>query len=206
MKLKYKITLVLIGILLAILTTVGSSYALWTVTKTQSGTNTVTTGCFSLTFIDTENSNSTSINLNNSYPISDESGLATTPYKFTLTNNCSIAARYELSLSTSSDNTLSDEYIRSSVSNITDSITYGPLKLPRYRKLELDRALIDEIVTKKGISINNTYLLGTGTLNPGTSVSGELKLWIDLDAPNTIMGQKFTAVVSMSSYATEIIS
>ena len=63
MKLGYKISLFVIGILLAISTSIGSSYALWTITESQENPNEITSGCFSLSYVDEIDGKSTNIYL-----------------------------------------------------------------------------------------------------------------------------------------------
>ena len=90
MKLKHKITLLVIGILLVVSLLVGSSYALWVFNVSQESTNVVISDCFELTFTE----GSQAINLEHSFPMKDGKGVYTTPYKFTLRNICEHAAEF----------------------------------------------------------------------------------------------------------------
>lgn len=203
MKLGYRISLLVIGILLAISTTIGSSYALWTVTETQETTNEITSGCFTLSYTDIFNNKSTSINLTNTYPLKDEIGLTLSPYTVVLKNKCNIAATYELTLTTDANNTLNDEYLKTNLVNITTNTSFSAKHLNTLEKINLDENLIDTITNKKSIIIKDTYLLANGVLNPEEEVNFELRLWLSSDAPNETMNKKFTAVVSNVAYATE---
>ena len=72
LKKKYKISLLLILILLSIVSTIAVSYSLWFVTKNQDDTNLVVSGCFDVIYNDLDdNDAATSINLANTYPISE---------------------------------------------------------------------------------------------------------------------------------------
>lgn len=64
-----------------------TSYALWTMSHTQSTTNALASGCFSTTFTD-----DSPIKLEKAYPISETAGLKLSPYTFTITNTCTNAA------------------------------------------------------------------------------------------------------------------
>lgn len=203
MKIGYKISLLVIGILLAISTTIGSSYALWTITDTQEDTNIITSGCFILSYTDIFNNKSTSINLTNTYPLKDEIGLTLSPYTVVLKNTCNIAAAYELTLTTDANNTLSDEYLKTNLVNVTTNTSFNTNTLNTLEKIELDKNLIDTITNEKAITIKDTYLLANGVLNPDEEVKYELRLWLSSDAPNETMNKKFTAVVSNVAYATE---
>ena len=203
MKLGYKVSLFVIGALLAVSTTLGSSYALWIITETQETTNEITTGCFSLEYVDKINGESTSINLNNTFPMSDEKAMNLVQYTVILKNTCNIAATYELSLTTDIKNTLDDNYLKTSLINKTENVTFDIKYLNKLEKINLDGNLLETLTTNNMIEINNTYLLANGVLNPEEEVKYELRLWLDKEAPNETMKTKFTAVVSNVAYATE---
>ena len=203
MKLGYKISLFIIGTLLAISTSIGSSYALWTITETQETSNEITSGCFSLSYIDVIDGKNTNIDLKNAYPITDEKGMELSPYTLTLKNTCNIAAAYELSLTTDSNNTLNEKYLKTNLINKTENVTFGIKNLNTLDNIVLDDNLVETLTNKNMISINNTYLLANGVLNPDEEVQYELRLWLDKEAPNETMNSKFTAVVSNVAYATE---
>jgi hypothetical protein len=132
MRLGYRISLIVIGVLLAVSTTLGSSYALWTITDYQETPNEITSGCFSLSYTDTIDEKSTSINLTNTYPITDDKGLELSPYVVTLKNTCNIASAYKLSLTTDNNNTLNDQYLKTNLINKTQNTTFDI----KYLKLE----------------------------------------------------------------------
>lgn len=203
MKIGYRISLLVIGILLAISTTIGSSYALWTITETQEDSNVITSGCFTLSYTDIFDNKSTSINLTNTYPLTDEKGLTLSPYTVVLKNTCNIAATYELTLTTDANNTLNDEFLKTNLVNVTTNTSFNTNTLNTLEKITLDENLIDTITNEKAITTKDTYLLANGVLNPEEEVKFELRLWLSSDAPNTTMGKKFTAVVSNVAYATE---
>ena len=188
MKMGYRISLLVVGILLAISTTIGSSYALWTITYTQEGTNKVSTGCFNLT---------------NTYPITDENGLKLTPYTVILKNNCSIAATYDLTLTTDLQNTLSESVLKTNLKDITHNIDYSIKLMSNLPKTTLDENMAAEITVNRDITIGNTYSLAKGTLNSNEEVKYELRIWLDESATNETMSKKFTGVVSNTAYATE---
>ena len=76
-----------------LLVIVGVSYALWQQSKVQEGTNYIASGCFGVTF---EGNNP--INLSNSFPITEEDGMKTVPYTFTITSSCNGKAAYDVNL------------------------------------------------------------------------------------------------------------
>ncbi len=108
-----KYLILLVGIIGLIITSIGLTYAIWRITKEQTGENIVGTDCFSIDFVG-END----ISLNNSFPIPSnelEDFLSNeTPYHFTITNKCSSLASATInleSLNVDSDKQLDDEWI-----------------------------------------------------------------------------------------------
>ncbi|MCI8568165.1 MAG: hypothetical protein HFG48_02465, partial [Bacilli bacterium] len=79
---KKRIIVVLFAILGIVI--IGTSFALWQLTFTQSGTNVITTGCLKLTL--TEDTDA--INLTDATPTSDVDGKMLNPFTFTLENVC----------------------------------------------------------------------------------------------------------------------
>ena len=90
MKLRYKLSLLLIGLMLMGCLYVTQSYALWIVTEEQKNQNEMEVGCFSIGFSE----QSESIKLDNTYPMNDSLGLSSDPYTFTITNTCTINNNY----------------------------------------------------------------------------------------------------------------
>ena len=136
------------------------SYALWTQSHTQEKNNALLSGCFSTTL--TENNN---IDLSNQYPISDASGLTRTPYTFTISNTCTIAANYQINLETLSTTTVDSKFIKLSLDGSSSSL------LNTY-------ATMDTTIT----GAKNSYQLKTGYLSAGSSVTYNLRLWVTEEA------------------------
>ena len=93
---KLKITLASVGILLTLCICIGISYAYWLTTKTQTDTNVARANCFDTQFIE----NSSAINLEKQFPVTDEQGEALKPYSFTIKNTCTYSANYQINLET----------------------------------------------------------------------------------------------------------
>ncbi len=206
MRLKYRIPLAIIAICMVITMFIASSYALWSVTITQESKNIIESGCFSITFDDTDSS---SINLTNAYPISDEKGLKTTPYAFTIKNTCTVDAKFTLYLnSLDVVNKLSDEYIKYSLveerSGISVANSPTGIELSTTSKDDLNKG---QFGFEKDVV--HSYEIATGTLKGRTIVKNEdgtpqknedgtvktlddggtqkyhLRLWIDSKAKNS---------------------
>ncbi len=153
---KKVILLMVIGIMLSISLLVGVSYALWSNTHVQETENIVETGCFSTDFTEVN-----SISLNNSYPISDSKGMSTTPYQFTITNTCSVDAKYEVNFEVLANSTLSSSYVKLAIDNKKDILSNYESKTP---------------TIEGALSSNN---IASGWLKAEQSVTYNLRLWID---------------------------
>ena len=177
------------GIILLVCIFVGISYAYWQLTLQQTNKNVVTTDCFDITFQE----NSDAITLNKAYPISDAEGMKSSPYTFTITNQCSSSASYQVNLEVLNTTTLTNaNYI---------SVMFGnaaPDLLSSY-----------STVTPTLSEAQTSYRLMTGYLDPNGSVTYDLRLWLDgetgpnPDSMNKTFQSKITVV---ASYITETAS
>ena len=202
LKKKYKISLLLILILLSIASTIAVSYSLWFVTKNQDDTNLVVSGCFDVIYNDLDdNDAATSINLANTYPISDELGMQLNPYKVTIKNNCSIAADYTIALSSTKNNTLGEEYIKVYYKDTKEE--NGPLFFNELNSYEFSNDVKTMIEEEKAIELENSYILASGILNPQDEETYELKMWVKKEATDEAQEKEFTSIVSFEAYATD---
>ncbi len=109
---KKQYILLIVGILLICAVTLGFSYAYWMNIKIQDNPNVVESKCFSIEFSEKEGSD---INLTNAYPISDEEGMKSVPYEFTITNTCDMYATYNINMEVLNTTTLSHDLIKAVV-------------------------------------------------------------------------------------------
>ena len=176
-----KVTILsVVGILLLITAVSGVTFALWQQTSVQSGTNVITTGCFNVTLTD----GSDQINLTNTFPITNEAGLSTTPYTFTVTNTCVDAASFDLQLETFAATgdgaiTMPDDYVRlfmtkkigdAETTNVNTTSADGTFKVTS----------LPTATTKLATGSANAYKVETNqTLAGNSSISYTLKAWMD---------------------------
>ena len=124
MKKKHKITLLVIGILLALSLMLSSSYALWVFNVSQESTNVLVSDCFEITFTD----GSDAVNLTSSFPMRDGDGVQTTPYTFTIRNICNHPADFQINLETLNTSTIDEEFIKADLNghiteyNVAESV------------------------------------------------------------------------------------
>ncbi len=121
------------------------------------------------------------INLEDTYPMSNQDGLQQTPHEFTVTNNGNIDARYQIRLEIDKNikNMVPLEYIR---------ISYAKNN-GEYSKPVLLSDLSSSLVFVKNTSIEAD----------GAKDSYGIKLWIDISAPNEIQGKEFKARIVVDS-------
>ena len=157
----------ILGLLIIIVLSMGFSYAYYMISLKSDGNNVAKSDCFKLELT----SENDAITLNNMYPISDEEGLKTTGYTFTIKNICSMYASYQVNLEDLEvAKKLSNEYVKVSLNN---SI---PKLLSTYQTVT--PALKEAI---------GSYMLTGGTLAPkdmdNSSKTYTLRLWMDYDTP-----------------------
>ena len=159
MKKKY-IIMVSLSVILTLLLGIGVSYSLWNISVSQDKVNTAMTSCFNITY----SSESSAINLEKQYPISDEAGSNLTPYTFKITNSCDIDAYYKINLETLNTSNIDTRFIKASLNNTNTQV------INRYNETE---------ISLKNGKVANT--LKSGYLPVGGSISFDLRIWLDYD-------------------------
>ena len=152
------------GLVLCLVAVIGITFAFFSTGGTQDTANTFTSGCLNIELTDA----SSSINLTNTYPISDVEGVDSTSYDFTIRNTCDTPTNYSINLESLNEvsNSLNADYIKVSLSSNT----------------------VDNVISKLSDNPNTTpeldgaYTLYTGNLGAHEEKTYHLKLWIDYDA------------------------
>ena len=176
--------MIIIGIVLLLILGIGFSYAWWRYTVIQDNPNTAMSKCLSIELSNQANE----INLTNMYPISDEEGRKLTPFTFTLTNTCTMSAKYTLNLEMLEGTTLNSKYLAVLVNK-------GNIKL--LSDYDTAKTVID------GSTESRT--LDTGVLQAKGSKDYSIALWLDKsvtladDAQNKV----FKSKVVVDAVATE---
>src|SRR5574344_1308811 len=146
------------NIKLTVIAVIGYTYAKWSVMSEQTGLNTFKTSCLDTTINEQE-----AIKLKSAYPITDAEGLLSSPYEFTLTNECDNEERIEINL----------ELFATTSSFLASQMRYS-----------FNDSTPDYVSNLEPINpiLNNAtsgYLLLTDTLPANTTHKYALKLWID---------------------------
>ena len=146
-----------------------------------------------------------SVNLSNSYPMSRNRGLQTTPYSLTVTSYCDSYVGFNLYIATLNTNTLTDEnihYILTSkgskdviVEGILSEATNGVSDFDDASKTELNAGL-------KG-TYGNIYKIYNDSISLKGNEEYDLYLFVDENATNTTMGKTFSAGVAVKAYDRE---
>ncbi len=120
------------------------------------------------------------LSLTNTLPITDSEGASLTPYTFTVKNVGNLTYTFDLKmLSTTSSNPINSSYI----------------------KVKLDN---NEPVLLS--SLTNGIIGSDITLNPGESITMSIRIWLDINTPNTEIGKSFSAKIVTDGVGSEYVA
>ena len=199
MKLKYKILMAIIAVSIGLCLMIYQSYALWVVTLSGQE-NIVEVGCFNIEFIE----NTSSIALNNSYPVSDEKGMSGEAYSFTITNKCTVDSAYQVTLNTLNANTMGDDKVKYVIYKDGESKpSIG--QLVNSAPINADKGNITVTDLKESYIIASGELKGASEENgTGESHTYNVYLWIDENAGNEVENTRFEASINIVNASTKI--
>ena len=174
-----------LGVLLLISLVIGISYAYWLFRTNQTSVNTIGTSCLNVTLTDV----TSAIKVEDTYPISDEDGMATTPYTFTITNTCDSFISYEVLLGVTEDTTMNSAYL--------DAVL-------DYNQVQTLDTYPDFDSTLEGYK--EVKVLQKGSLSGGDEVTYNLRVWMDkdvtsLDSMNKVFEGKIIISAVLSTYS-----
>ena len=160
--------LLLIVLVLVLFVSIGKeTYALFT-NEVSSVVQSYTTGTLKLSY---SNAN---ISLNNTYPLTDEEGMAQGENTITITNIGTLAYKFNVIIDPSTSSTLSTDLIRVSIDGQNPDF----------------------------LSTDGNIIIRDIVLNPGSSRSFTIKLWIDSSASSTdILGKNFIGNLTSTGIA-----
>ncbi len=179
-----KTMIAIVSVIAIILVLIGVTYAYWLVTKTQVGENVISSAC-----LDISMTGSNDINLPNQYPMSDEDGMETIPYTFTVTNNCKTSIDYQVNLESIGDESTAIK--SSAIKAVIDDNT--PRKL--YDYVGSDISLSDAY---EAYTLIYGTLAGSSDDTTEDTVTYELRLWIEKDAPISEANKTFTSKITVT--------
>ena len=151
----------------------GTSYAFLSQVITSKKTVEVTAGTFVINFKEKN-----TIDLKNAVPMTDQEGMNTESYVFSVNNTGSLDAKYDISLEENSNNTLDRKYVKYSIK-------------------EGDGEWSSPALLSTGLNLKTGRSLGSGATD-----SYEIKIWLDETATNEVQGKTYGAKVVINAVQT----
>ncbi len=167
MEKKKKLFMIGMSVLLILILVIGGTYAWFTLQLNGTKVNVLKAGTLSLILND---ENSVGINSDKEVPMLDEVGETKDPYHFTLENNGELPSDYTIYLD--------DVELEESETRMNDSFV-------KYQ-LTKDGTKTTALLNTTGIHPNR--ILDTGTIDGNTKITYDLRLWIDENTGNEVMG------------------
>ncbi len=180
MKEKKLIIIIVVSIIVSILVITGVSYALFSKTLKGDKTLSIESGTLKIDFEEGD-----TISLENTGTLSDEEGLESDPYTFTITNSGDIKAYYTISFQEDTDNNTLD----------TNFVKY---------KLTSDKGYDSGIKVMKEVG-NGTFIVKDedtlGTSEDDKKIVYTLRLWLSDTADNSAQGTIYKMKVLVKGYS-----
>jgi hypothetical protein len=172
MKKSYKVILIILGVLLVTVLSIGTGYGVWLSTRDTSSQTTSVINCFKIYQTD-----SNIVELKNITPVVNEEGVETSPYTLTITNICKEDKELQLRLNTLKDTTVDTRALTVKVSgNIEKDITL-------YKNLDGAKTTNPNVEASK--------ILGTIVIKPNETIRTNVKIWFDEKKTPSIDKQQF---------------
>lgn len=172
---KHQVLITGIAVFAIVISMIGGSYAIFSSTSKADEYNVLKVGKLEISYVDTGDGYGDVLSLNGAYPISDNEGIKSSPYRFNITNTGTIAADFKIKI-------LYDESI------IEEDGCENNLLLQKYVKYQFDNGkpkLLSDTESQDYLVYEATNLL------PGSSEIHEIRIWIDEAATNEILGKHF---------------
>ena len=95
---KHQVLVTAIFVFSVVVSMIGGSYAIFSSTSKADEYNVLKVGQLEISYVDTGDGYSDVLSLNGAYPISDDVGSTSTPYRFSITNTGSITADFKIKI------------------------------------------------------------------------------------------------------------
>lgn len=179
MKAKYKVSLAILGLLLAVTFSVTVGYGVYISTTGISEDSSVTIDCFKAYF-----SNGQTIEMRNIDSLVNEEGLETSPYTLTITNVCDTKKELQIRLNIPKENTADTTAL---TINTSGDIEEGTVLFKNLKNVKSNN---ENIVQSK--------LLGKITVEPNDTIRTNIRLWFDeMKAPTMNQEEVFIATFEL---------
>ena len=176
----------ILSIFVVTIVMISSAYAIFSTVQKQESYNTLTVGTLKIDFDATSTDMGNIINLNGAYPISDTEGQKTNPYSFRITNSGTLAAAYKVKIIDDQDMINEDKCQDNLLpkANIKVSINGGT------------PFLLNSVES-------NEYIINSDTLNPGGNKNFAIRIWIDENSGNEVLGKHYHGKIVVESANTK---
>ena len=164
---KKTIIILSISILTVLIIFIGSSYALFSKTQSALNKNEYQTGVLQI-----EYSSDSTLTIN-PIPMTDANGEALTPYIFTITNTGTLDYQYDLKILTDS----------TYVANHGCANNQIPAQYIKVKLNDSEPVLLS--------NLTSGTIISDETLAAGASKTYNLRMWLDISSPNSIIGSHF---------------
>lgn len=182
---------ILFIILAVVIVLIGGSYAWLTLTLTGTKKVVIHSGNLSLNLDETSKDG---INLTNSYPMTDQEGMKTIGYDFTLKNDGTISSNYVVSI---------DDITENEKKLNTDVLKYDLKKIVYNKDGSKKEEQTDTMQLLSSIKTDDGIILDSGLIEKDEYITYELRIWIDYDAGNEYQESSFNGVLKIDG--TQII-
>lgn len=180
---EHQVLITAISVFAIVISMIGGSYAIFSSTSKADEYNVLKVGKLEISYVDSGDGYGDVLSLNGAYPISDEDGMKSNPYRFSITNTGTIAADFKIKVLY--DNSIIDE----------DGCENKLLPL-NYVKYQFDNNQPVLLGTKE----TQDYLVyEANNLLPGSSEIHEIRIWLDKNATNEVLGKHFHGKVVVES-------
>ncbi len=174
-----KVIILVISIIVVLIILSTTTYALFFRKDKLDSTESYTAGILDIVIENDEEGLGETLNLANSLPITDEEGKKSNPYKFKITNKGNLSYTFDLLLNnTTTSNQINADYIKIMIDN-------------------------KEPVTLS--NLDNNIIASDLTLNPGESKIISIRVWLDINTPNTEIGKVFSAKIVSNGIGSEYV-
>lgn len=185
---KHQILITAITVFVLVVSMIGGSYAIFSSTSKADEYNALMVGELEISYVDTGDGYGDILSLNGSYPISDEEGKSSEPYRFNVVNTGTIAADFKIKI----------EYDDSIIEEDGCSNNLLDFKYVKYQFDNNEPAILGD---QEG---SGYVVYEAENLLPGSSEIHEIRMWIDEDATNDVLGKHFHGKVVIESVQTGI--
>lgn len=172
----------IVSIFVVAIVMISSAFAIFSSIQKSNKYNTLTVGTLKVDFIDTEDGMGNIINLNGAYPESDSEGVKESPYSFKITNSGTLRASYKIKILDDTD--------------VINEDQCGNNLLPKERirvSINGEKPFTLSATEKSG------YEIKTGALASGKSESYEIRIWIDENSGNEVLGKHYHGKIVVES-------